>query len=650
MDLSTCSDLRRRFVCYGLPSSMAVELAGEIRKWEENSGPKWTVDRLKSIKHDLVRIRIGEDPLTWVKTNRSGEWYGVWGFLSRLAQRSLHGFEVAINCLMVYTTFIPSKITEKDFQEACESIASPRNSYPADVNSSIAAHAESIFGLQKCGNAQPLLFYQGKEGTKSPHITGPSVVQCEDLQAELEWLSHSQENLAFINRHFNAYRPLLEGLSNEVLTEYTQVVGKPPSEVAGGKLCPLTKDGGLKIRWIANPFRIHQWALQPLGDKLFQLLTGLPWDCTFEQSKPYEVVQEHLKKGKTAYCVDLSSATDYFPLELQLSVLRRIFPEDASLINLFEDLSRNTNWTYGKESVRWTNGQPMGLYPSFPSFALTHGVLLDYLASGVPGRFYVLGDDVIILHQATYEKYIQMLDVLGCPYNPSKSLISNQMAEFAGKFITPVKVVSAFKWRDVNSKNFLDLMRTFGQRFKPMLRRREKAVYNRLRRILPPHGCNHSDGPGEPLEKVISITLDFESRIPESGERVCHTSFFHWMATKLQANQLVNSLFPKVCTEWLQDKAAAFDEKVSAVFQDTLFHNFPGDRGVFMDLVAEPLKGKLPTVNNKQRVDQSTSVLEYYEKILNSEPRPRPHGKTWSGPPKWWVKEMKRRKDQEINT
>jgi hypothetical protein len=183
--------------------------------------------------------------------------------------------------------------------------------------------------------------------------------------------------------------------------------------------------------------------LTPLGDALFKALAGLPWDCTFDQSKPYQSVQEHLKRGGTAFSVDLSSATDYFPLELQLSILRKIFPFDIDQISLFEDLSR-TNWTYGKKSVRWTNGQPMGLYPSFPSFALAHGMLLDYLSQGVPGRFYVLGDDVVILHRPTYEKYVQMLKVLGCPYNPSKSLVSNQVAEFAGKLIFPERIVNAF--------------------------------------------------------------------------------------------------------------------------------------------------------------------------------------------------------------
>jgi hypothetical protein len=629
MDSIQCSSILRRFKCYGLPASLARDLSNEIGNWEKNSGPKWTVNRLKSLKQDMIRIQIGEEPLTWVKTNKSGVWFGVWGYLRSLAAKSQKGFELAVNCLMVYSLYLPRKVTAQDFSEACESIASERVHYPADVNSTIATHAESIIGTLKAGNSQPLVFYQGKEGTKSPVVSGGSVVQSQELNRDLEWIGHCPENLAFLNKHFMAYRPLLEGLSNDILVEHTQVVGLPSKDTTGGKLCPLTKDGGLKIRWIANPFRIHQWALKPLGEILFETVANLPWDCTFDQTKPYKFVQEHLKKGGTTFCVDLSSATDFFPLDLQLAILRKILPLDEHLISLFEDLSRNSTWTYGKDGVRWTNGQPMGLYPSFPSFALAHGVLLDYLSGGVPNRFFVLGDDVVILHKQTYEKYINMLEVLGCPYNPSKSLVSNKVAEFAGKFIFPDQVISAFKWRDVNSKNFMDLMRTFGQRFKPLLRRRETAVYMKLARFLEPHGCNHSDGPGEPLESVISKTLDFEARIPESGERVCQTSFLRWMAVKLQANHN-SSLFSKVCTEWMQEKALAFDEKVQAVFQKTPFSNFPGDRGCFMDCVAEPLKGKLPTVELKKSVDHDNSTLLFYEKLLSqTKVRQAPYGKTW---------------------
>jgi len=279
----------------------------------------------------------------------------------------------------------------------------------------------------------------------------------------------------------------------------------------------------------------------------------------------------------------------------------------------------------------------MGLYPSFPSFALAHGILLDYLASGVPGRFYVLGDDVIILHQPTYEKYVQMLEVLGCPYNPSKSLVSNKAAEFAGKLIFPDRIVSAFKWRDISSNNFMDLMRTFGQRFAPMLRRRELAVYKTLARLLGPHGCNHSDGLGKPLEEVVRLTEEFESRIPESGVGSVHTSFFHWMAELHKPNQ-EGSLLTEIDTEWLQEKARAFDEKVSAVFQNTPFSNFPGDRGVFVDIVADPLKGVLPTADKTLKGDHNISTLEWYEQLLSLKQSPvRPHGRPgWFRQPKWW--------------
>jgi hypothetical protein len=595
---------------------MANQMVLDIAKWEENSGPEWVVQRLKSLKQDMIRIRSGESPRTWVKTNRDGGWYGVWGYLRKLATTSLTNFEIAINCLMIYSIFVPSRITEKHFNEQREAIESQKVCYPNDLNQVLSDHAQSIYGTQKCGVSQPLIFYQGKDGTKAPYIGGPSVVQSEDILKDLEWVGHSLENLNFLNKHFQAYRPLLEGLSQEVLTASTQVVGLPATEVCAGKLCPLTKDGGMKVRWIANPFRLHQWALKPLGDALFALLDGQAWDCTFDQTKPYKAVQEHLRNGKTAFCVDLSSATDYFPLELQLACLRKIFPHDEYLIHLFEDLSRNTTWSYGKESVSWTNGQPMGLYPSFPSFALTHGVLLNYCSDNKPGRFYVLGDDVIILHQSTYDRYCSMLDVLGCPYNPSKSLVSNQMAEFAGKLITPAKIVSAFKWRDVSSNNFMDLMRTFGQRFRPMLRRREAVVYNRLGRFLPPHGCNHSMGPGSPLEEVISITLDFEAKLPESREGSVITSFFQRMAKVLHAKPF-SSLFPQVCTEWLQNQAVSLDERTDAVFEQTPFRNFPGDRGVLSDVVAEPLRRKLPTVG-ETRVGHTVSTLEHYEGLLDA--------------------------------
>jgi hypothetical protein len=184
----------------------------------------------------------------------------------------------------------------------------------------------------------------------------------------------------------------------------------------------------------------------------------------------------------------------------------------------------------------------------------------------------------------------------------------------------------------------MDLMRTFGQRFKPMLRKRETVVYTKLARLLEPHGCNHSEGQGDPLEKVAFITAEFESNLPEASERSVHTSFFHLLADLQKPNQNPDSLLFGIDSEWLQDHATAFDEKVGAVFENTPFANFPGDRGVLVDVVEETRKGILPTVGDKPRVDQQDSLLERLEKLLGNLKSPvRPHGRPrWFRQPNWW--------------
>jgi hypothetical protein len=385
--------------------------------------------------------------------------------------------------------------------------------------------------------------------------------------------------------------------------------------VPAGHLIPLTKDGGWKVRWIASPYRLHQLALAPLGSALFRLLEDLPWDCTYDQSKPYSIIQEHLRSGKEAFAVDLTSATDYFPLEVQLSVLRAILPESDVL--LFEELSR-CRWK-SKElgEVRWTVGQPMGLYPSFPSFALSHGLLLHFLSGGRPNTFFVLGDDVVILNRSLYDAYVQSLDVLGCPHNPSKSLISKGLTEFAGKIITSERVVSAFKWRDPNSENFMELMRTFGQHFRPLLRPRERRVYDLVASLLPPYGANHSWGASMGLTDAVIRTDEFVSNLPEKRGRVVHTSFLHLLVDYLKPTSR-NSLFFKVNRFWAQRKTKELDESSNMAFCDTPFEVPFCCRDHLVDILEfTNRKVGLPAIRSQANGKGRESTLEFYERILD---------------------------------
>ena len=628
------SDMFGRFKAYGLPVFAAKQLAEEIIKWEINSGPVWTVNRLKSLKQDMIRLHAGMEPLTWVRLNRNGGWYGVLGFLKRYATQSLKGLEIVLNCFMYYSSIMPSEPTKEHIQKLRSSVESPRISVPGQLCDDIAHHAQKSIGHLELGKPQPLLTFRGKVKTKAPIYGSTSVSQHDHLEKELEWINNPYHKL-FLNRHYTVYSKVLEGISNLSLCEpLTGLSGqayhlsefgpfetvhsrlKPPFMACdAGSIVPLTKDGGWKVRWIASPYRIHQMALKPLGDALFDVLKRLPWDCTHDQEKPYSFVQEHLKKGGICHAVDLSSATDYFPLDLQLLVLRSLFGEIPD-IDLFEELSRSC-WTNEKLdlTVQWTNGQPMGLYPSFPSFALTHGVLLSFLSEGKRDAFFVLGDDVIILDEGLHRSYMEALNTLGCPHNPDKSITSSGLTEFAGKIITPERIVSAFKWRDVGSENFLELMRTFGQRFKPMLRRRERRVYNAVKSLLQPHGCNHSSGASVPLEKVVFDTEMFKSKLPEARGRVCHTSFFHRLAEFLKPDR-PDSLFHKVCPSWFMKQSDRLDERTITAFENTPFRKLPGDRGLLADIL-EVNDGNivLPAVGPIDGLDRTTT-LERYERLL----------------------------------
>jgi hypothetical protein len=74
---SVVRTLQGNFSALGLPFFISKPLSLEIEKWLINSGPRWTVERLKSLKLDLIRQKAGQAPLTWVKKNRNGGWFGA---------------------------------------------------------------------------------------------------------------------------------------------------------------------------------------------------------------------------------------------------------------------------------------------------------------------------------------------------------------------------------------------------------------------------------------------------------------------------------------------------------------------------------------------------------------------------------------------
>jgi len=79
----------------------------------------------------------------------------------------------------------------------------------------------------------------------------------------------------------------------------------------------LINDPEAKCRIIAIYDYISQWALNPLSEKLFEVLKSIPQDRTFTQDPLID------KGGRidSFHSLDLSSATDRFPRKLQQQIL-----------------------------------------------------------------------------------------------------------------------------------------------------------------------------------------------------------------------------------------------------------------------------------------------------------------------------------------
>jgi hypothetical protein len=318
----------------------------------------------------------------------------------------------------------------------------------------------------------------------------------------------------------------------ETLMAYGQ---SSPSNFLSGSVSVI-QERGMKGRIIANPLRVHQMALSKLGNFLFSVLRGLPWDCTFAQERGVRFVSDTLQSGKTVFCHDLSDATNNFPLDYSIMMLQaigEILPlHDREWLmrhtELFTMVARG-KWLAPAEMqdnsdhnlrnsryIHWTVGQPLGLYPSFPLFALSHGFIIRSIEYrlGTSDTFRVLGDDVVINNSEVSERYLWVLKTLGVPRSEEKSLISDVLGEFAGKVISKKGPLRVEKWKDTSPLTYLEIIRWLGKPglclVPPALRKFCEAMM-----IMP-----------QPLGLGFNPQgLAFDQRIPKGFEELVLRSF-----------------------------------------------------------------------------------------------------------------------------
>lgn len=207
----------------------------------------------------------------------------------------------------------------------------------------------------------------------------------------------------------------------------------------------VIRDKEGKNREIAILDYYSQSALQPLHKYLFRLLSRIPQDCTFDHSK--NLLTLKASSGSSYHSIDLSSATDRFPIKIQSLLLSTLFGEEFT--KDWETIMVGTPFEFQGSNISYIRGNPMGAYSSWSAFALAHHFLV-YVACNKASvnwkrcPYMILGDDIVIADDIVAKIYKEILQGLDIPFSVEKSHSSFFLYEFAKRFVHEGTEISAF--------------------------------------------------------------------------------------------------------------------------------------------------------------------------------------------------------------
>lgn len=420
--------LRTHLLQTGLDASSVSQITTTLDIWRKSCGPEWTVERIKSLKMWYLRRLNGEaNPvIPWVATNKDGTIKGPLRcvFCAKSPMKVL-------DRLAMYTAFksiAPTRAQRKKFFSSVRDLPTD----PFFIPYLKMALEETIIPEfeEKTYHSYPF------SGTRrvpvadcSKTVPNSPEALIDDFRTSIVWDFLDDEECEYVISHTldNLYIMLVRDVEEDVEDNRVGRIG-----------CIMEK--GCKARFVSVPRLVFQLATLSLGFFLFKYLRNLPEDCTYNQEKGALWVHEQLQNGKKVSSIDLSDATNNFPLWLISRVLDWLpipAPHKTTFIKVATGKWK-ADHLRGPKELKWNKGQPLGVYPSFAAFAVTHRTLLRALElrHNLKDTFRIIGDDVVISNPLMSFQYRRMLDRMGCPVSESKTVMhSSKLAEFAGRVI-----------------------------------------------------------------------------------------------------------------------------------------------------------------------------------------------------------------------
>jgi len=628
------TEAQRRLIACGLTATQSTQIAQLVQRWVSCNKEQYAVDRIKEMKVALARYYAGLSPLpapklgdkgkSWIKV-RKGIPSGPFGVLFRMSKVN---FWKAWNAMMVYTGVMfldpDVKATPAQIAKMCSAITRADPEVNGTIDGLRRMYTTPLRRDCRVGKlgGDPLVKYRFSETRRAPLDT-KTLPEREAVLSSVEYLISRPYWTA---SRWQLIRPSLEGIENytrdwvELLIEEDQRSGPEshPEQMPLMGVLALIPEPGMKLRFAANPGRIYQSLTGPLGRKLFGVLRGIPNDFTYDQDAGIAFVQRKLGEGLPSVSMDLSNATDMFPLELTLAWLANNGCEPEWL-HLFKDLCRG-DWFYSNEkrkgapskSIAWTVGSPLGVFPTFAAFALSHHALVQscFEEAGVaPSEdgtydYAIVGDDCTILNREVASIYRKVMGALGVPISEAKTLEADHTSEFLGRIITPFEVFQGFKWKGrCSDTSFIDLARNLGPSSLVLMRKRQRDV---IRVIAPlpeplglgwnPTGASWSTRVGpwfdeflkEPDERIRTFTRSARhtNQLLYNTPSQSSYRYSRWVADGeiLTSDQDVLGLYPTYLPGWSGDHFG--EELWPNILEAARFHgNVPETQAEFQAML-----------------------------------------------------------------
>jgi hypothetical protein len=381
-------------------------LIDPIVRWIQCSGYDFTARKVKALKVWALHILAGEH-------DYSEPWF-----------KKIHYRNYTIPKLNIFKYFLDHLADIKSVSKVLMVL----NSYKLRLVGSPSL--STIVGIEKSEPSDQYIPHL-RRYVQLPHVPSSA------LEATVSVNTRTKYSDDFGGTHSGPFGFLDDELPAQIALDWKEMNEQPECL---GRLIPIPDKG--KWRNILVGHSALQLKTKKLADWLRQWLWSLPQIASGDQTKMSTFIIHSLSKDRFMMSIDLSEATDRLSRDLQIKLLISM-GVPSSFLSFFNLPLIYQDSIYGGKGTKllkgyYSNGQPMGLYLSFPMFELAHYVILRFATATCQGAdFCICGDDVVIACDEKdasyiYKRYTNLIERFGGEISSSKTLLSSRFAEGVG--------------------------------------------------------------------------------------------------------------------------------------------------------------------------------------------------------------------------